>query len=271
MAKTVNAADTWTALASSLEGGDIAVDDWAMVINNVGGYGGLLFADDSGDAEDSPKVIKPVVDPGNKRWKLSNLAVDDLYVYGDLDGVWASSAEVIAGNETRKVISPATLQFAIDTFINPIGMVADFAMEDVPSRWLECDGSAVSRTTYSALFTAIGTIHGIGNGSTTFNLPDCRGFYRSGWNHGTENDPDARGRTEVGGSGIMGDHVGTFQKDQNKAHTHSITTRENETMATTVAGATATGGASSANTNSSGGTYARGRNIAFLVCIYTGV
>jgi microcystin-dependent protein len=41
--------------------------------------------------------------------------------------------------------------------------------------WLLCDGSAVSRTTYAALFVAIGTTHGVGDGSTTFNLPDFRG------------------------------------------------------------------------------------------------
>jgi len=43
-----------------------------------------------------------------------------------------------------------------------------------PSGWLFCDGSAVSRTTYSALFAVIGTIYGPGDGSTTFNLPDLR-------------------------------------------------------------------------------------------------
>lgn len=44
-----------------------------------------------------------------------------------------------------------------------------------PKPWLECDGSAVSRTTYGALFAAIGTAYGAGDNSTTFNLPDYRG------------------------------------------------------------------------------------------------
>ena len=39
-------------------------------------------------------------------------------------------------------------------------------------KWLECDGRAVSRTTYATLFAAIGTTYGAGDGSTTFNLPD---------------------------------------------------------------------------------------------------
>lgn len=48
-----------------------------------------------------------------------------------------------------------------------------YAGSTIPSGWLECDGSAVSRTTYAALFTAIGTTWGIGDGSTTFNLPNA--------------------------------------------------------------------------------------------------
>jgi hypothetical protein len=55
------------------------------------------------------------------------------------------------------------------------GMVAAYAGSSAPSGWLLCDGTAVSRTTYSALFAAIGTSYGAGDGSTTFNLPDLRG------------------------------------------------------------------------------------------------
>lgn len=52
------------------------------------------------------------------------------------------------------------------------GMVVEFAMGTLPTGYLECDGSAVSRTTYATLFAAVGTTFGGGNGSTTFNLPD---------------------------------------------------------------------------------------------------
>jgi microcystin-dependent protein len=57
----------------------------------------------------------------------------------------------------------------------PSGMLAPFAGSTAPTGWLLSDGSAVSRTTYSALFTAIGTTYGVGDNSTTFNLPDLRG------------------------------------------------------------------------------------------------
>lgn len=55
------------------------------------------------------------------------------------------------------------------------GTVQMFAGASIPSGWLECDGSAVSRTTYAGLFSAISTTWGVGDGSTTFNLPDLRG------------------------------------------------------------------------------------------------
>ena len=54
----------------------------------------------------------------------------------------------------------------------PVGVVQAFAGSNTPAGWLLCDGSAVSRTTYAALFAVIGTTYGAGNGSTTFNLPN---------------------------------------------------------------------------------------------------
>lgn len=62
------------------------------------------------------------------------------------------------------------------TLLNvPVGTVLDYAGSAVPSGYLECDGSAVSRTAYPALFASIGTTWGAGDGSTTFNIPDLRG------------------------------------------------------------------------------------------------
>lgn len=56
----------------------------------------------------------------------------------------------------------------------PTGSIIDYAGTGSPTGYLLCDGSAVSRATYSALFTAISTTWGVGDGSTTFNLPDLR-------------------------------------------------------------------------------------------------
>lgn len=63
---------------------------------------------------------------------------------------------------------------------SPVGIVADFAGATPPVGWLLCYGQAVSRTDYAALFAVIGTTWGAGDGTTTFNLPDCRGRVRAG-------------------------------------------------------------------------------------------
>lgn len=57
----------------------------------------------------------------------------------------------------------------------PIGAILPFSSDTVPNGWLLCDGRAVSRTEYAELFKAIGTKHGSGDGSTTFNLPNPKG------------------------------------------------------------------------------------------------
>lgn len=76
-------------------------------------------------------------------------------------------------NDTLTCSDSITMSDATKTFtLLPAGVVSWFAGSSVPSGWLECDGSAVSRTTYPALFSAIGTTFGAGNGSTTFNLPN---------------------------------------------------------------------------------------------------
>jgi microcystin-dependent protein len=68
----------------------------------------------------------------------------------------------------------------------PSGVLLDFAGTTSPSGWAMCDGAAISRTTYPELFAAIGTAYGVGDGSTTFNLPDFRGrFARYNDNMGT--------------------------------------------------------------------------------------
>lgn len=69
---------------------------------------------------------------------------------------------------------------------NPIlpGTIAYVGMNSTPTGWLKANGAAVSRTTYAALFSAIGTTYGSGDGSTTFNLPDLRGEFPRGFDDG---------------------------------------------------------------------------------------
>jgi microcystin-dependent protein len=100
--------------------------------------------------------------------------------------------------------------------------------------WLLCDGRAVSRRVYSTLFGIIGTKHGSGDGSTTFNLPDLRGRFLRGTSRGTGRDPDAASRPASAPGGSTGDATGSvqgtatarptkrFTTDQAGNHSHSV-------------------------------------------------
>lgn len=66
----------------------------------------------------------------------------------------------------------------------PAGSVMAFAGSAAPAGWMNADGSAVSRATYSSLFAIIGTTFGAGDGATTFNLPDLRGEFIRGLDSG---------------------------------------------------------------------------------------
>jgi microcystin-dependent protein len=81
--------------------------------------------------------------------------------------------------------------------LSPTAMITPYAGTTAPDGWLMCDGSAVSRTTYGALFAKIGTTWGSGDGSTTFNVPNLKGKVVVGVNS-AETEFDTLG--ETGGS-----------------------------------------------------------------------
>ena len=79
---------------------------------------------------------------------------------------------------TTKLASGAVTVTKIDTPARvAAGTLAFFVVNSTPSGWIKCNGATVSRTTYADLFAAIGTSYGVGDGSTTFGLPDCRGEF----------------------------------------------------------------------------------------------
>jgi uncharacterized protein (TIGR02145 family) len=89
----------------------------------------------------------------------------------------ATTEEVLAGEDTSKVITAATLREAGG--IGGSGLIGEifwWTKSQLPDGTLYCNGAAVSRSNYSELFTIIGTTFGSGNGSTTFNVPDMRGI-----------------------------------------------------------------------------------------------
>lgn len=91
-----------------------------------------------------------------------------------------------------------------------IGSIIPYTKSVVPEGYLVCDGSAISRSEYSELFTVIGTIYGPGDGSSTFNLPDLSGCVAIGSSSG-----HAMG---VGG----GEETHSLIIDETPSHLHSI-------------------------------------------------
>lgn len=80
----------------------------------------------------------------------------------------------VVGTTDTQALTNKTFDSTSPTAFFFPGIMVDFGGTTAPTGWLACDGSAVSRTTYAALFTAISTTWGAGDGSTTFNLPDFR-------------------------------------------------------------------------------------------------
>lgn len=95
------------------------------------------------------------------------------------------------------------------TTLLPAGMVTMFGGSAAPTGWLLCDGSAISRTTFAALFSAISTTYGVGNGTTTFNIPNTQGAFVRG-----------TGSQTIGGISYTGTQ-GTAQGDQMQGHVHN--------------------------------------------------
>jgi microcystin-dependent protein len=198
--------------------------------------------------------------------KLNSAAVPTVVVANDE----ITTVKILDANVTL-----AKLAAAVQQALLPAGAVQAFAMASAPSGWLIANGAAVSRTTYAALFSAIGTTYGTGDGSTTFALPDLRGYFVRG--SGTNSDGTAAGT------------FGAKQADDNKAHTHTGTTSTTGAHTHTYTFKTTTGGSSAGgdlnnigngtfNTGSAGnhshtfttdssGTETRPKNIAMLYCI----
>ena len=137
---------------------------------------------------------------------------------------WDSS-DVIAGNEITSAIYNNLRADVLKVWADliPVGVIFEWSgpIENVPDTFLVCDGSAVSRNTYSDLFAAIGIVNGAGNGTTTFNLPNTTNRFSVGagddYSVGTVGGNKDITLTEA----QMPQHNHTCQDDDND-HEHNI-------------------------------------------------
>lgn len=130
----------------------------------------------------------------------------------------ATQAEAEAGTATNKGMTPQRVQQAIQVLAPiPVGGLMPFGGATPPARWHLCNGQALNRTTYAALFAAIGTAYGAGNGSTTFNVPNMIGKVPGG--------VDASG-TLMSSFGSLGAFRGaqsiTLGSGEMPSHTHLV-------------------------------------------------
>jgi microcystin-dependent protein len=261
----------------------------ALVVAGGVGLGGNLHVSDTihyyGNViPDSSVSNIQLVAPGNNTAIYPGLALGDTRDTGLYTPAVGTVAVTINGSEVLRlnangsvgigtnndrgtagqVLTTAGTGSAV-TWANPTptGSVIAFAGQTAPAGWLLCQGQAVSRTTYADLFAIINTTYGVGDNSTTFNLPDLRAEFVRGWDAGRGID--------------IGRVFGSSQGGNIQSHTHSMSY---------VRGAEAAGTVTDANgflslnadtslgvyTNSnvivaSGGTETRPRNVAMQYII----
>ena len=184
----------------------------------------------------------------------------------------ATKAQAEEGVASDVLMTPQRTLQSIQFNAVPPGCVMHYGAATAPSGWLFCNGAAVSRTTYDRLFSAVGTTFGVGDGSTTFNIPDLRNeFIRGADQGGGRNVGTTQGDS-------LGSHSHTGSTDSAGTHTHTYPGRlGSDTEGQYVGGAITSGFIRTTNpagahthtftTNSTGGSETRPQNVALLPII----
>lgn len=212
---------------------EAAVDALARRLQSVGSYldRALHLSPDTEDTSvelplpEDRRALVWVLDPGTSTWSLENSASDpdtEPLTSALAAQVAAEAAQAAAEAAEAEALAQALLAAdaadraedaaasagdlsALLNFLWPVGAKLEHFGSTAPANFLACDGAAVSRATYSALFAVIGTTYGAGDGSTTFNLPtanDGRFFRSTGGNAGA---------------------LGVVQTEMIGSHTHPVT------------------------------------------------
>ena len=293
-AKVTNLSVSFTAKGVTTSSGDLTLDSAAdIALDAAGGDFKLSVADTEIlriSNSSSDVVIKPMVDAkdiifqqfdGTEVARIEdngtfNVVTDKLAINATavtataaelnlLDGGTSVGSSITIADADGVVVNDGGTMKSVPasdfrTYILPAGSILPYGGSSAPTGFLLCDGSAVSRTTYAALFAALddGATYGTGDGSSTFNLPDLRGRV-------------VAGKDDMGGSsanrltdqtgGLNGDTLGdtggsethTLTTAQMPAHTHTVAAQQQVSGDSTNRGGSGQLGAAATITTSSTG------------------
>ena len=134
----------------------------------------------------------------------------------------ANSNDAIEALEAKVGVDNSAVSTSLDYKVrinSPVGGIVLWTTNTAPTGWLVCDGTAVSRSTYSGLFAVVGTTYGVGDGSTTFNLPNLKGRVAVG-RDSADSDFDVLGETR-------GSKTHVLTVSEIPTHSHAITINAN--------------------------------------------
>ena len=199
----------------------------AIIFANGGGSGATVTEFRPG-TDDAAVITASLADSAVTTAKIADDAITNAKIADDAvnadsvaDNSIGAAAINISGNGTsgQAVVSDGDGSFSYTSNIVPSGALMPYAGTSAPTGFLLCDGSAVSRSTYATLFSAISTTYGAGDGSSTFNLPDLRGRVVAGQDD--MGGSSANRLTDQTG-GLNGDTLG----DTGGSETHTLTTAQ---------------------------------------------
>jgi microcystin-dependent protein len=136
------------------------------------------------------------------------------------DSTTALQVKNAAATSVFQVNTTSALAMISGAVISPMGTVSLFAGATAPTGWMLCDGTAISRATYSVLFALIGTTYGEGDTTTTFNLPDLRDKFAIG-KSGTKALGTTAGSSTIGLTNLPSHDHGGATGTESATHTHN--------------------------------------------------
>lgn len=215
----------------------------AIIFANGGGSGATVTEFRPG-TDDGGVLTAGLADSAVTTAKIAADAVTNAKIADDAvnadsvaDNSIGAAAINISGNGTsgQAVVSDGDGSFSYESNIVPSGALMPYAGTSAPTGFLLCDGSAVSRSTYATLFSAVSTTYGSGDGSSTFNLPDLRGRVVAGQDD--MGGASANRLTDQTG-GLNGDTLGDTGGSETQAlteanlaaHTHTFSDTDAHTV-----------------------------------------